>query len=60
MEKRANSIMAVWPLEITAYVDTVAIKPDDKGVEGDAVFLSKARLTPQSAINTLLHHCIVH
>lgn len=39
MGKRASSITAVRPLEITAYVDTVTIKADGEGVEGDTVFL---------------------
>lgn len=48
---------ASWPLEITACVDTVTIKADGKGVEGDAVFLIKARRTPQSAVITSTHCC---
>lgn len=55
MGKRASSITAVRPLEITAYNDTVTIKPDGDGVEGDTVFLIKARLTPQSAVVTSTH-----
>lgn len=55
MGKRASSITAVWPLEITAYVDTVTVKAEGEGVEGDTVFLIKARLTPRSAVFTSTH-----